>query len=170
MTEKKWLLLCQRHIKIQQAAESISGQRPVSSLCPSALGPSKVAVGVSPQKAFGCQRQAKRSACPTCGWVKFAPPAVWVLEAPMLSVLWGDAEVNRAIEGCLSPPQRLKIKQAVGTRCPRTMGGVKCFSNLLLAEGRVDFVVVLQGDLLLLFPDSQSLPGPTAGFGGTTGI
>lgn len=88
----------------------------------------------------------------------------------MLSVLWGDAEANRAIEGCLSPPQRLKIKQAVGTRCPRTMGGVKCFSNLLLAEGRVDFVVVLQGDLLLLFPDSQSLPGPTAGFGGTTGI
>ena len=64
MTEKKWLLLCQRHIKIQQAAESISGQRPVSSLCPSALGPSKVAVGVSPQKAFGCQRQAKRSASP----------------------------------------------------------------------------------------------------------
>ena len=30
--------------------------------------------------------------------------------------------------------------------------------------------VVLQGGLLLLFPDSQSLPGPTAGFGGTTGI
>lgn len=74
MTEKKWLLLCQRHIKIQQAAESISGQRPVSSLCPSALGPSKVAVGVSPQKAFGCQRQAKRSACATRGWVKPASP------------------------------------------------------------------------------------------------
>ena len=35
-----------------------------SSLCPSALGPSKVGVGVSPQKAFGCQWQAKRSACP----------------------------------------------------------------------------------------------------------
>ena len=123
------------------------------------------------KKAFGSRlRQAKRSACPTRGWVKFAPPAVRVLEAPMLSVLWGDAEANRTIEGCLSPPQRLKIKQAVGTRCPRTMGGVKCFSNLLLAEGRVDFVVVLQGDLLLLFPDSQSLPGPTAGFGGTTGI
>lgn len=29
MTEKKWLL-CQRHIKIQQAAESMAGQRPVS--------------------------------------------------------------------------------------------------------------------------------------------
>ena len=35
-----------------------------SSLCPSAFGPSKVGVGVSPQKAFGCQWQAKRSACP----------------------------------------------------------------------------------------------------------
>ena len=30
MTEKKWLFLCQRHIKIQQAAESMAGQRPVS--------------------------------------------------------------------------------------------------------------------------------------------
>ena len=30
MTEKKWLLLCQRHIKIQQAAKSMAGQRPVS--------------------------------------------------------------------------------------------------------------------------------------------
>ena len=88
MTEKKWLLLCQRHIKIQQAAESISGQRPVSSLCPSALGPSKVAVGVSPQKAFGCQRQAKRSACPTRGWVKPASPDR-VLTVPVLSALQG---------------------------------------------------------------------------------
>lgn len=64
MTEGKWLLLCQRHSKIQQAAESIAGQRPVSSLCPSALGPPKVGAGASPQNAFGCQRQAKRSACP----------------------------------------------------------------------------------------------------------
>ena len=48
------------------------------------------------KKAFGSRlRQAKRSACPTRGWVKFAPPAVRVLEAPMLSVLWGDAEANR---------------------------------------------------------------------------
>ena len=30
MTEKKWLFLCHRHIKIQQAAESMAGQRPVS--------------------------------------------------------------------------------------------------------------------------------------------
>ena len=30
MTEGKWLLLCQRHSKIQQAAESIAGQRLVS--------------------------------------------------------------------------------------------------------------------------------------------
>ena len=30
MTEKKWLLLCQRHIKIQQAAKSMAGQCLVS--------------------------------------------------------------------------------------------------------------------------------------------
>ena len=79
MTEGKWLLLCQRHSKIQQAAESIAGQRPVSSLCPSALGPPKVGAGASPQNAFGCQRQAKRSACPTRGWVKpVSPPTVQV--------------------------------------------------------------------------------------------
>ena len=47
--------------------------------CPSALGPSKVGAGASPQKAFGCQWQAKRSACPTRGWVKPAsPPTVQV--------------------------------------------------------------------------------------------
>ena len=37
-------------------------------LCPSAIGPSKVGAGASPQNAFGCQQQAKRSACPTRGW------------------------------------------------------------------------------------------------------
>ena len=89
MTEGKWLLLCQRHSKIQQAAESIAGQRPVSSLCPSALGPPKVGAGASPQNAFGCQRQAKRSACPTRGWVKPRSPAVQVLAAQALSALRG---------------------------------------------------------------------------------
>ena len=83
-------LLCQRHSKIQQAAESIAGQRPVSSLCPSALGPPKVGAGASPQNAFGCQRQAKRSACPTRGWVKPRSPAVQVLAAQALSALRGD--------------------------------------------------------------------------------
>mgnify|MGYP001751986978 CR=1 FL=1 len=90
MTEGKWLLLCQRHSKIQQAAESIAGQRPVSSLCPSAFGPQKVGVGASPQKAFGCLWQAKRSACPTRGWVKPRSPAVQVLAAQALSALRGD--------------------------------------------------------------------------------
>ena len=86
----EWLLLCQRHSKIQQAAESIAGQRPVSSLCPSALGPPKVGAGATPQNAFGCQRQAKRSACPTRGWVKPRSPAVQVLAAQALSALRGD--------------------------------------------------------------------------------
>ena len=94
MTEKKCLLLCQRHIKIQQAAESMAGHRPVSSLCPSALGPQKVGVGVSPQKAFGCQWQAKRSACSTRGWVKSTSPVKRVTASQAHSalqgaVLWG---------------------------------------------------------------------------------
>ena len=50
--------LCQRH------RNSGIGRMRLSSLCSSALGPSKVGAGASPQKAFGCQRQAKRSACP----------------------------------------------------------------------------------------------------------
>ena len=50
--------LCQRH------RNSGIGRMRISSLCPSAFGPSKVGVGVSPQKAFGCQWQAKRSPCP----------------------------------------------------------------------------------------------------------
>ena len=58
--------------------------------CPSALGPSKVGAGASPQNAFGCQRQAKRSACPTRGWVKPRSPAVQVLAAQALSALRGD--------------------------------------------------------------------------------
>ena len=62
----------------------------ISSLCPSALGPSKVGAGASPQYAFGCQRQAKRSACPTRGWVKPRSPAVQVLAAQALSALRGD--------------------------------------------------------------------------------
>ena len=90
MTEGKWLLLCQRHSKIQQAAESIAGQRPVSSLCPSALGPPKVGAGASPQIGFGCPRQAKSSACPTRRWVKPRSPAVQVLAAQALSALRGD--------------------------------------------------------------------------------
>ena len=64
MTEKKWLFLCQWHIKIQQAAES---PWPCNARFLSLLfGPraAKVGVGVSPQNAFGCQWQAKRSACP----------------------------------------------------------------------------------------------------------
>ena len=58
--------------------------------CPSALGPQKVGAGASPQKALGCQRQAKRSACPTRGWVKPRSPAVQVLAAQALSALRGD--------------------------------------------------------------------------------
>ena len=50
--------LCQRH------RNSGIGRMRLSSLCSSALGPSKVGASASPQKAFGCQRQAKRSACP----------------------------------------------------------------------------------------------------------
>ena len=59
-------------------------------LFPSAVGPSKVGAGASPQNAFGCQRQAKRSACPTRGWVKPRSPAVQVLAAQALSALRGD--------------------------------------------------------------------------------
>ena len=93
MTEGKWLLLCQRHSKIQQAAESIAGQRPVSSLCPSALGPPKVGAGASPQNAFGCQRQAKRSACPTRGWVKPSLQSVAADGHGQQSALRGDVAI-----------------------------------------------------------------------------
>ena len=72
----------------------MAGHRPVSSLCPSALGPQKVGVGVSPQKAFGCQWQAKRSACSTRGWVKSTSPVKRVTASQAHSalqgaVLWG---------------------------------------------------------------------------------
>ena len=50
--------LCQRH------RNSGIGRMRLSSLCSSALGPSKVGAGASPQKVFVCQRQAKRSARP----------------------------------------------------------------------------------------------------------
>ena len=61
-------------------------------LCPSAIGPSKVGAGASPQKAFGCQWQAKRSACPTQGWVKLAPPDRASTGGSGFSALRGDAK------------------------------------------------------------------------------
>ena len=64
----------------------MAGHRPVSSLCPSALGPQKVGVGASPQKAFGCQWQAKRSACPTRGWVKSVSLGMRVTVPQVLSL------------------------------------------------------------------------------------
>ena len=48
----------------------------------------KVGVGASPQKAFGCQRQAKRSACPTRGWVKSSPHHCRSLSALRGDVVW----------------------------------------------------------------------------------
>ena len=80
--------LCQRHRN-----SALGGMR-ISSLCPSALGPQKVGVGASPQKAFGCQWQAKRSACSTRGWVKSTSPVKRVTASQAHSalqgaVLWG---------------------------------------------------------------------------------
>ena len=55
MTEKKWLLLCQRH------RNSGIGRMRISSLCPSALGPQKWARA----SARNCGRRiARRDACP----------------------------------------------------------------------------------------------------------
>ena len=61
-----------------------SRETPDFFLCPSALGPQKVGVGASPQNAFGCQWQAKRSACPHLKVGKMRSPAVRVFSA-----LWG---------------------------------------------------------------------------------
>ena len=89
-----------------------------SSLCPSALGPSKVGVGVSPQKAFGCQWQAKRSACPTRRLVVFfqekRQPGGEVLR-PAEHVAYGFFVLS------LSPPGPRS-----GTESPRTGPGWPC--------------------------------------------
>ena len=72
----------------------MAGQRPVSSLCPSALGPPKVGAGASPKKAFGSRlRQAKRSACPTRGWVKPSLQSVAADGHGQQSALRGDVAI-----------------------------------------------------------------------------
>ena len=50
MTEKKWLLLCQRH------RNSGIGRMRISSLCPSALGPPKVGPGFCPELRLAYSR------------------------------------------------------------------------------------------------------------------
>ena len=62
-------------------------------LCPSAIGPSKVGAGASPQNAFGCQWQAKRSACPTRRWVKPSLQSVAADGHGQQSALRGDVAI-----------------------------------------------------------------------------
>lgn len=85
---EKWLFFV-NGISKSSRPQRVHG-RALFSFCPSVLGPQKVGVGASPQNAFGCRRQAKRSACPTRGWVKPRSPAVQVLAAQALSALRGD--------------------------------------------------------------------------------
>ena len=82
MTEKKWLLLCQRRIKIQQAAESPwpgSARFLLSDLRPSG-------------RKSGCGRQPAKSVwLPAVSQTLCLPsPAVQVLAAQALSALRGD--------------------------------------------------------------------------------
>ena len=59
------------------------------SLSPLAVRPQKVGVGFCPQNAFGCRsRQAKRSACPTQGWVNTLVGDVEFSEGFPLFALW----------------------------------------------------------------------------------
>ena len=59
------------------------------SLSLSAVRPQKVGVGFCPQNAFGCRsRQAKRSACPTQGWVKSSPHHCRFLSALRGGEVW----------------------------------------------------------------------------------
>lgn len=86
-------------------------------LCPSAIGPSKVGAGASPQNAFGCQQQAKRSACPTRGWVKSASPVMRVATSQALSALRGDMEFEGYPAFLFVPRFRSKRTGSLAPQC-----------------------------------------------------
>ena len=89
---EKWLFFV-NGISKSSRPQRVHG-RALFSFCPSVLGLQKVGVGASPQNAFGCRRQAKRSACSTRGWVKSTSPVKRVTASQAHSalqgaVLWG---------------------------------------------------------------------------------
>lgn len=88
MTEKKMASLLTAY-QNPEGPESIIGQRPVSI---SAFGPrAKSGCGLLPAKSVWLPLwQAKRSACPTRGWVKSASPVMRVTASQVHSALGGQ--------------------------------------------------------------------------------